>query len=85
MLRKAHDIISAPPLVLQAAVGLVSSQPAASGAGLEDLADFIASNYEGMGKSAADVLPGKSEEHMHLPPSSWVHEPVVVERPGPTL
>jgi hypothetical protein len=25
--------------------------------GLEGLANFIASNYEGMGKSAADVLP----------------------------
>ncbi|KAF5843419.1 hypothetical protein DUNSADRAFT_16917 [Dunaliella salina] len=38
-----------------------SSQPAprlsSSASGLESLADFIASNYEGMGKSALDVLP----------------------------
>jgi len=38
-----------------------SSQPApgmsSTASGLEGLADFIASNYEGMGKSAADVLP----------------------------
>ena len=33
------------------------SAPTGSTAGLEDLAAFIASNYMGMGKSAADALP----------------------------
>lgn len=44
--------MQASPARSQSAPGLSSS-----GFGLESLAEFIASNYEGMGKSTADVLP----------------------------
>eukprot|EP00983_Pelagomonas_calceolata_P131709 1161803-Pelagomonas_calceolata.AAC.6 len=48
--------------VQAAAPSAAASSPPAPGlssaaSGLQGLADFIASNYEGMGKNAADVLP----------------------------